>query len=256
MKPQRGFALLAMVAALLLTATVMFSIRMVEMATAKSGQKTELAARMQRVQQALIQYATIHSRLPCPADGTALSPTVDSGIASPNSATAICTNNQANGVLPWATLGIDRADSIDPWGRKLSYRVFQGTAGLTRANGLRCDTLLPNAGAVYPDCATLPTALTLIQSAPPNNTDIAFVLVSHGVTGNGARLPQGQQLSPLPAAANTPERNNYSAAGPFYDIAHTDPSVDASAVNHYDDVVLYMTRSSLAQISTAMRNWP
>lgn len=227
--------LLAMVATLLITVAVTLSIRMLDAATAKTGQAVELESRMQRIKDALIQFAMLNRRLPCPANGALAN---DPGTAAPTGPVNACTANQAAGVIPWAELGIPREMSIDPWGRKITYRVFQGVTGMTRLNGVGC-------GATHPLPCTGAALLTVQRASPPNITDAAFVLVSHGASGLGARLPEGAQM-PLPAAANLAERNNYANAGPFSDIPHTGPSVDPAATAHFDDIVHFVTLNALA----------
>lgn len=257
MNRQKGFALLVMVATLLVTATVIFSIKILSANTVKAERSVELSEKLDKIKQSLIQFATVNGRLPCPADGTLLTPTSDPGLASPAVATAACTNNQAAGVVPWATLGLPRETSVDPWGRKITYRVYQGATGFTRTDGVGCDTVLPNASN-YRNCTGGAAMFTIVLATPPNNNQAAFVLISHGETGAGARLAQGGQLLPLPNAANTNERNNIAnaVAGTFSDILQSDPTVDSAAVNHFDDILLYMTLDSLASAASRKKDWP
>ncbi len=226
--PQKGFVLLAMVSAVLIAVAVTLSIRLLDAATAKSGQAADLNGRMQRIKDALVQFAMLNGRLPCPANGALVN---DPGTAAPSGAVNACTPNQTAGVVPWAELGIPRVMSLDPWGRKITYRVFDGVNSLTRANGVGC---------VAPCTATL---LTVRRTGLPDATDVAFVLVSHGASGLGAWLPQGGRMS-LPVS--NVEQANYSAAGPFNDLTRTDPSVPPTAATHFDDTVHYMTLDALA----------
>lgn len=257
MNRQRGFTLIIMVATLLVTATVIFSIKILNANKAKVDRLAELNGKLETIKQSLVQFATVNGRLPCPADGTLLTPAADPGLASPVVATAACTNNQAAGVVPWATLGLSRETSIDPWGRKITYRVYQGATGFTRANGVGCDTVLPN-GSNYRACTGGAAMFTIVLAVPPNDNQAAFVLISHGETGAGARLPQGGQLLPLPNGANINERNNIAnaVAGTFSDIQQSDPTVVSSAVNHFDDILTYMTLDSLASAAGRRKDWP
>lgn len=251
MNGQRGFIMLAMVATMLVTATVVLSLKMLNAMDTKAANQNDVTRRLEAVKQALVQFALINGRLPCPANSTLLTATNDSGLSDPVGAVTNCTNPQNAGTVPWASLGIAREASLDPWGRKLTYRVYQTASGFTQGNGARCDT----GPTTPPPQACNAAAFTVVPQSGPNLTDIAFVVISHGSTGYGARLAQGGQLAPLPAAGNTAERNNYSAGGPFHDAQPSDPSIPPDAINHFDDHVLYMTRNDLARLAGLRRDW-
>ena len=73
-------------------------------------------------------------------------------MAAPTTATppaTLCTFR--NGTVPWVTLGLSADDAVDAWGRKISYRVYDGPTGMTQALGASmsdCDTVEPAPGAV------------------------------------------------------------------------------------------------------------
>ncbi|HCE29274.1 MAG TPA: hypothetical protein DET46_11450 [Comamonadaceae bacterium] len=106
---QRGGAVLAVMAGLLVVAASTLAIRMARQVEDKTAQQQLTLQRMQRVGQALQAYALVHG---CPLklpDGGAM------GNSSLGDAVAGGTT------VPWRTLGIAREDALDAWGRKISY---------------------------------------------------------------------------------------------------------------------------------------
>ena len=121
---QLGGALLAMVATLLVAASATLAIRMAAQVGDRTERFVQTQSQMQRIRLALHAFAASHGRLPCPANGA-----LDTGAAAPNAATTLCTSR--DGTVPWATMGLSPDDALDAWGRKISYRVYDGAAGMT-----------------------------------------------------------------------------------------------------------------------------
>ena len=142
-----------------------------------------------------------------------------------------CTGNQANGVVPWVTLGLSPADARDAWFNQITYRVGWG---LTRNNALdmsSCDPAgMKAATPGWPDTVTgglcdqtsctgtfaaanctSPTSflankgLNVFSDATTqvmnyaNYTGAAYILISHGDNGYGAISSAGSYVA---AAAN------------------------------------------------------
>ena len=227
---------------------------------------SQAAASLNSAQSALEQFAGSTGRLPCPAD-----PALDTGDSTPVGASAVCTFPQ--GTIPWKTIGLRRDDAYDPWGSKISYRVFQGSTGLTQTNGasmVQCDSAVP-VGALNPGttaeglCYTAfgrHTAATAflagkgfaVNDFGNNVTGVAYVLISHGPSGLGG-WPSGNTRRALPVDAA--ELANTTATGPFVAQAATAPSVDPMATPHFDDVLAYRTIADLAQrANLPARDWP
>jgi hypothetical protein len=223
--------------AVLLAATLLLSLS-TSLILSELGQRRDAGDRQALTQQrllalrqALVNFASVNGRLPCPASGA-----LDTGLAVPNGATVACTN--ANGTVPWTTLGLPRDAALDAWGRKVSYRVFAGATGLTRADGasmVNCDSdfatpaptasaaalaannfqCAPVAGPPRTDPATVLAPATrrglavYDDGAQPSTTvwQVALVLISHGASGAGAWTTGGVQQA-LPPFANAVERAN------------------------------------------------
>jgi prepilin-type N-terminal cleavage/methylation domain-containing protein len=126
--------------------------------------------------EAILGFAVAHGRLPCPATPGTASGTLNAGTES-------C--GLAQGVLPWAVLGVPETDA---WGRRFTYRV---TVALTDipVGGLQASFTLDD---------TLGNTGDIAVKATSGGVDIAInvtaVVVSHGKNGFGAFQTTGVQL--------------------------------------------------------------
>jgi hypothetical protein len=219
---------------------------------------------------ALDQFAAANMRLPCPAN-----PTMSTGVEA-QATLARCSFDE--GTLPWATLGMNQSDAIDGWGRKLSYRVYDGNAGsLTQPGGVsmvECDTVEPTAGNKTGVAAGLgglcvSNADYKLRSTKPANflagkgfmlndygtahNDVAYVVISHGPTGFGGYTVSGARLE-MPKGA---ELDNTRDTGDFTIKAFSNPDTAADAVAHFDDLLIYRTLPDLIERARlTARDWP
>ncbi len=109
--PPRGFSLveLAIVLSIIgLLSIGAFSALRIQTERARLAETREMLA---DAREALLNFAAVSGRLPCPAP--------DAGGA----ATASCSATLNKGHLPWQTLGLI---STDPWGQSLRYAVVGG----------------------------------------------------------------------------------------------------------------------------------
>ena len=242
----------------------------------QATRNSEVQTPISRIQARLLDFVRLNKRLPCPA-----AQLLDTGVPVPNGPTVAlayaCIN--PDGTVPWAVLGLSENDVLDPWGRKISYRVVSGAKSATALEGLdrsQCDTevLIPalSPATNLPDLITglcqkpiavlprtLATTLTGIPSLTVNDkganvTGVAYVLVSHGETGRGAYLPGGQRLLPLPASGGA-EASNVSVGS--YAIATSNSTIAVDQTTFFDDIVVYELLNNLIEKSgLAARNWP
>jgi type II secretory pathway pseudopilin PulG len=223
----------------------------------------QIGGRLTAAVTALEQYAGSAQRLPCPAN-----PAVDDGVELPVVPTGTCTH--ADGTIPWRTIGMRRDDAIDPWGRKLTYRVYTGNKGsLTQPGGINmveCDVDEPSAGAVSNATGLcIPNANPLLRNSSEARflqgkgmslddngvpRTVAYVIVSHGATGLGGITASGVRLMPLPPS-------NVGASGPFVVKPFSDVETKADANSHFDDYVAYRTIPDLVKrLGLQARPWP
>ena len=271
---QRGLAGLIIVLLLALIAGFALTRMQGHGISRQASRNSEASIPMLRVQAALLDFARLYKRLPCPA-----APLLDLGLPAPNGptvGTATCSN--PDGTVPWAVLGLSANDVLDPWGRKISYRVVSGKKSATVSDGLDRSQCADKATAAVPPhdnlpdpatelCktsgATLPrtstASLNPIPSLSVNDkgtwvSGVAYVLVSHGETGRGAYLTGGQRLLPLPTAGGA-EASNVGVGSYVVATPNTTVAVDLAAF--FDDVVVYESLINLIDKSgLAPRNWP
>jgi hypothetical protein len=219
---------------------------------------------MRRIADAVVAFAALNRRLPCPAGGAAVSGLeVRSGSS--------CTN--ADGTVPWESLAISRELAIDGWGRRISYRVFSGAQGFTRDLGIdvtNCSSNAPVGGTAVTDCSSTPyhynhrDDFLLSKGLTVNDqgsavTGISFALIGHGESGLGAFGADSGVRTQMPNAAGN-EYLNTQGSATFQKLARNvptsaaDPTADAA---HFDDEVLYVRAVDLIQkAGLDQRAWP
>ncbi len=179
--------------------------------------------------------------LPCP--DTALVPT---GHASGTCATA-ATNYV--GALPWADLGLSRADAIDAYGNFYTY-VVSGSA-----NGV-CETITKasayGGGQEFTGRLLTPTLEARLTDADVGaGRTVPFAIIGHGINGTGALGPGGRFTA---APTLTLEQNNQAGATTVYGSApttiYTGPTeISATASETYfDDQVFIPATTALEKV--------
>src|SRR5258706_4689463 len=133
---------------------------------------------------ALDQFAAANARLPCPAN-----PTLNTGLEVVDPLNVARCSFDA-GTLPWKTLAMNHDDGIDGWGRKLSYRVYDGNAGsLTQPSGVSMvDCANGKAGPPTAPVASLGGLCNPLRTTGPGNffAGKGFTLTDFGTVHNGA----------------------------------------------------------------------
>lgn len=246
--------------------------------TGGGGDRDATMDRLAAAQRKLDEFAAAQRRLPCPADPTI--DTGDEGLTAPNAAT--CTANAQAGTLPWKALGMNRTESFDAWGRKISYRVYQGNNGSLVQPGAvdmtQCDTVEPSAGDTTPKaggagglCVSnvdpLLRSTSVVQFLAGKalqftemgtaRANVAYVVLSHGPSGLGGWSASNVQL---PQPPGQDERDHLNAAGPFIIRQVSTPEVQekgAGLNGDYDDLVVYRTLPDLVKLAgLEARDWP
>jgi hypothetical protein len=257
-RSEKGLAAAAIVVVLILVAVALVLGRGFFQPAETLTQRARTDANLRRISDALVQYASLNQRLPCPASGN-----LDTGDANPDAASATCAAD--DGTVPWRTLALGRDAALDGWGRKISYRVFSGATGFTQAGGVSMTNCNSSLGYPFDTSLATPGSLCKPATYPPNTpaqflaargnmlvvqdmgtarTGNAFVLISHGATGQGAYAAEGGTRSPLPNASGS-EYPNALSAGPFMIVAHSGPTVTSDQAAHFDDVLAYKSFADL-----------
>jgi prepilin-type N-terminal cleavage/methylation domain-containing protein len=243
-----GFTLLEMAIVLMIVGLLLGGMLVPLSAQMEQRNISDTRKALDDIQQALIGFAIINGRLPCPADGTtpagglnAAVPPVPAGqeyrdpVTGRCSAAIIVSNNNAMGVLPWATLGLNETDA---WGRRYTYQVTANWAdGAPAPDGTPGATCNVTVGISFQLCSN-PT-LDVRTAANPGGISLTpnfvpAVVVSHGKNGYGAYTPSGG--TPLPPSPDADELEN------------SDPDVhfvSKSPTPTFDDLVVWISTNIL-----------
>ena len=170
------------------------------------------------IREALIGFAVVNGRLPCPAVASIPTGTAVSGLDAGREATtpagangpcacetratsraagivgagavACSDTDSVGGVLPWATLGLPETDA---WGRRYTYYIAAQFARLpTGQTTFGCTPSATVQNAAFALCSS---GTITVSTAATGGTGVASnvpaIVVSHGKNGLGARSPSG-----------------------------------------------------------------
>lgn len=199
-RPAAGFTLTELALVLVIIALVIGSMLVPLSTQVELRNVSETRKLLAEIREALLGYAVVNGRLPCPASATVVSGTPTAGIEAALDATGQCP--RPAGVVPWATLGVSETDA---WGRRLTYRVTPIFAQCVPpptfvASGTPCTSPSVSFGlGATGNLDVLALGGTVIATSVP------AIIVSHGRNGNGAYTPQGVQR---PLGADVDELDN------------------------------------------------
>jgi prepilin-type N-terminal cleavage/methylation domain-containing protein len=176
-----GFSLLEMSIVLAIVGLLLTGLIPSLMAQMEQQHRNDTTKQMIEIKDALIGYALVNGRLPCPAKGSIPANTANAGMSD-------CT--VTSGVVPWVTLGTSETDA---WGRRYTYSA---SSAFITAN-----FILTSNGTL-----TVKTAATGGTNVAAN---IPAVFISHGANGYGAYTQQGG--IPLKASNSPDEADNSNA---------------------------------------------
>lgn len=194
----------------------------------RGRQETDRA--LANIREALIGFAVVNGRLPCPADRTIASGVGNAGVEAVTGAGGPCactaaasgiagagaTCNDAaadgvTGVLPWATLGVPEADA---WGNRYTYRIATrfGRA-LVTVTGVDFGCVPardPPTSAAFVLCSVGNMSVKAAAGGIDIATEVPVIVVSHGRNALGAYMQNGTTM-PAPVAADETENANGDA---------------------------------------------
>ena len=249
-KSLAGFSLVEMAIVLAIVGLLLGGLIPTLSAQMESQRINETRKQLDEIQQALIGFAIINGRLPCPAKATLATGLANAGMeattAPGNSICACvaaggntvadtsafaCTGTTVTGVLPWVTLGIKETDA---WERRYTYRVTEIFADPI-ATTFGCT---PSTTPVSSSFALCSPGVPYVRSADSGGTDVAndvpAIFLSHGKNGAGAYLSNGTQLA---ASAGDDEAENSDNDNKF---------VSHNITSNFDDLVIWLSPNTLA----------
>jgi len=223
----RGFTLVEMAIVLAIVALLLGSLLPTISGQIEQQRRNETRKQMDEIKEALIGYAVINGRLPCPANGATAS-----GNESITGTGTALTCNLTKGVLPWATLGVNESDG---WGRRFTYRVSHGAtsnfADGADGTGAACSI---TAGISFQLCSSANINVLATSGGSSVAANVPAVVVSHGPNGLGA-YPAGGGTQIGTATGDEDENANDDDTFVSHD----------QVQNGFDDLVIWLSPNTL-----------
>ena len=225
-KQQSGFTLIELAVVLVIMGVLAGSVISTLGARIGNIARAETKKELEQIKQALIGYALVNKRLPCPdnaadtnaddlSDGDGLSEAdCSGGIGGPD-----------EGTLPWVTLGIGAGDA---WGNRYDYWVL--------SNYATTDITLSPVGA--PGSVKTNTNGTDVDLA--NN--VVAVIYSRGKNGLGAVATNAAFRSAIPGTEHVDEVENANGNKTFFS---RPPTADEDDTDVFDDIVVWVSAYEL-----------
>lgn len=234
----RGFTLTELAVVMAIVALLLGGLLVPLTAQMDLRNRQETERSLAAIREALIGFAAIHGRLPCPAPATLTTGSAGAGLEATTAASGTtatvgpcgCTAATSgvpgaggvacddaspsaglSGVLPWATLGLPEADA---WGNRYTYRVT--TRFARAAAGQTAFGCTPGANPVASAFALCSGGDIQVLSAASGGSPLASglpaLVISHGRNGHGAYGSTGAQQA---ASTNGDEAANTDGDGSF-----------------------------------------
>jgi len=239
-KQYNGFTLIEMAIVLLITGILMGAGLSLLAVKQNAAQINLTQTHQEAIKQALINYLGQYKRLPCPAT-TVAAGGIEDRSGSP------C--KQYSGIVPYATLGLDRSAALDGWENFIDYVVsptsnatppynaWLYTYGTTGSTTVTTNPIL----AFWPSN----TAGSLNVIGNSTLSGIVAALISHGKNGYGAFNTKGGKNDS--SAAGTDEKQNINPiSGSLANTVVKRDSTDSTAGGGaFDDLVMILGANDL-----------
>ncbi|MFP5393021.1 MAG: type II secretion system protein [Gammaproteobacteria bacterium] len=221
-RPSAGFSLVEMAVVLVIVGLLIGGLLTPLSMQLEQRRIGDTQKAMEEAREALIGFALRNGYLPCPAVSAV------NGLEDRSGAT--CTGGKRQGLLPWATLGVQK---LDAWGRIYHYSVspsFSNSQALFDLRTRRDITI-----------GTRDARGNLVAATAIN--DIPAVIVSHGMNGYGGVSDIGVRTLAA-TTTNLDERTNTQAAGIAF-VARSATDNTAAPGGEFDDLVLWISPNVL-----------
>jgi len=229
-----GFTLIELAVVIFIVGLLLAGI-LTPMATSIESERRETQAELyDDIEEALIGFAIVNGRLPCPdcplgaaaAACTAGINVINDGIEDQANggvgngcAVGVTTNVEGN--LPWVTLGLA---GTDPWGNTLSYQVDEAYADIDAEAACTPAT----ANVSFSICTT--AILTIQDTGSTCGTAVA------NVASNVPVVVYSQGAQSNPAASSCNELENTDGDTTFVDMDY-----NLTAATYYDDMIFWIS---------------
>lgn len=235
----RGFTLVELAIVLLIVGLLLGGLFPVLSSQVDQRRVSETSKQVDEIKEALIGFAVINGRLPCPAAPNA------TGVESPAGG-GTCTNPY-DGFVPASTLGLTGTDSTgyatDAWGNRIRYAVTTWNVNtFTKTNGMSTTGI----SALAPDLQVCSTATGIIggtacaAGAALTASGVPAVVLSMGKNGGAG-------------AAGIDETANIDGNQTF--VNHL-PAPSTATNGEFDDIVTWISNPVLVNRMVAAGRLP
>lgn len=227
-----GFTLVEMAVVLAIVALLLGGLLPTISSQMEQRQTNETRKHLDEIQQALIGYAIINERLPCPASSST------SGQEDPVVVTGTCTHpHDNNSYVPAVTLGLSGTDSSglikDAWGSPIRYAVTEANSkAFTTANGMSTtgiSSLSPN--LIVCSAASSDGSSCSVSNSTLTSNAVAIIYS----TGKNAAL----------GGTGTDESENPNINSADTDRVFVSHTPSAASGNEYDDIMIWLSQNIL-----------
>ncbi len=261
---QRGFTLIEMSLVMVIVGLMVGGGLLALAPVIDKTRVNQTNATLDQVENALELFVIRNQRLPCPADGKLANTDPNYGFELPAGGNVCSTTPLANAVIPWRTLGMQEAYSVDGWGNRLSYftsGMFGGFVSTTKNNGVNRPAFAYPTGPfmTVTDAASGQTVTPSATDTDSSKDDqAAYVLISHGKSGwYGWKLSTSTQAPhpSLPPASLTLAKKTCNSApdtcgNTFYSGSQIG-TLPPQNNNYFDDIVRWRSPAFLIQLCGA-----
>jgi prepilin-type N-terminal cleavage/methylation domain-containing protein len=249
---QLAFSLIEIAIVLVIISILLAALAIPLVAQIELRRIVETEKQLATARDALIGYASVYGRLPCPATDGVTYGTADSGGKESLVGTGVCTVRL--GYLPAATIGVSPVDeagfAIDSWGGKsgrLMYAVAQLNVNIGGACAASQNDVLTTANGIKK------VAISCLASTP------LLVVCSKGVIGapgsgtgcvDGAALTDTAPFVVLSRGKNSAQgiasgsHESHNVDGDKYFVSHL-PASGSSPGGEFDDLVVWPSLNTL-----------
>lgn len=238
-----GFTLVEMAMVLIIVALLLGGLLPTISAQIEQKRIAETKKQLEEIKEALIGFAVINGRLPCPssAAGSGLELYLGGGVP--------CTIDY-NGLLPAVTLGLSGTDNsgfaVDPWGNRIRYAVTKWTRGgidvFTTTEGMSATGIsnLTPSGTEHLQICSVKSAdsdkCSVANSSLASPPGVLAIIYSTGKNGSYGGTGNDEAENPNP--------NPVSVDNDRVFVSHT-PTPGTAANGEFDDIVIWLSPNVL-----------
>lgn len=228
---ESGFTLIEMAIVIAIAGVLVAMLAPVLGSIAENNRSELTVQRMNAIEDAMVVFVRQNGRLPCPA--------APNGSPLGEERASCNTGGNANGVVPFRTVGLAEADARDGYGNYFTYHVAEDYADSSLPGGIT------DPGGFCFVSSGVPNGDLDVEDLDGNNVtgqDIAYVVLSHGKNGYGRYNPPGNNQIDADGGGTFEDENSDGNAVFVEGVRLTADAADGPL----DDTIAWRTRDGIA----------